>query len=194
MHPSPSGSSPPIVAWEQGSPAHQALKAAPAISSVNPSLSVKLSCTCLRSILPRPPQQSYPAAKLLGAVAGLVFSFITRVPSGGTTWGPRPTVRPESGPLAFKEARPGGFPGVLNVSWPSGKCSFLTLPRGAHFQVSGSSGLQVPGHYWRERPLATDGLGQCPLERGSYPGTLEPVSRLPHPYSSNSSLPHSPLR
>lgn len=49
-----------------------------------------------------------------------------------------------------KRGRPGVFSGVPNASWPSGKCSFPTVPCEAHFQVARSGGLQVPGHYWRE--------------------------------------------
>lgn len=102
VRPFPSGSAQPVVAWEQSSPAHQALKAAPASSGLNPPLSVKRSCTCLKSILPKPPQQSCPATELLiSAVVGLVFSSITRAPSGGATWGPRPAAWPENGPLGI---------------------------------------------------------------------------------------------
>lgn len=80
VRPFPSGSAQAIVAWEQVSPAHQALKAAPVSSCLNPPLSVKRSSTCLKSILPRPPQQSCPATELISVVAGLVFSSITRAP------------------------------------------------------------------------------------------------------------------
>jgi hypothetical protein len=82
-----------------------------------------------------------------------------------------------------KRGQSGGLSDAPKVSWPSGKCSFRTLPRGAHFQVSGSGELQVPEQFWRE------GLGHSPLERGSYPATLGPVSCPPF-----SSLTRFPLR
>lgn len=109
---------PPIVAWEQGNPAHQALKALPACSGLDHLFSVERSCsakfTCLKSILPRPPQQSCPSAKLLiSAAAGLVISFHPVSPPQRVTRGDfAPPLGWGAGPLAFKETRPAG-----RLSW-----------------------------------------------------------------------------
>lgn len=80
--------------------------------------------TCVQSMLPRPPQQSGPAAALLiGAVPGPRASQ-PGTASGWTTRGPRASqLPPGPAPLRPRSAAcRGAFPVTLRVR-PSGKCS-----------------------------------------------------------------------